>query len=129
MREIKFRFWNVGNKRWVNPSEIEFAYQDVNNESVGIPFHLFQEEIIYQQYTGLIDKNGREIYEGDILKIEWRIDSIDSDYYYDDVTFSKNLGMWLPHAVLTTDDIPCEIIGNIFENPDLMETKFYLHKR
>lgn len=68
-REIKFRFWDGADNCWSPPSLVEFSYQDVDNESVGVPFHLYGKEIIIQQYTGLKDKNGKEIYEGDLIEI------------------------------------------------------------
>ena len=131
-REIKFRFWNVGNNHWVNPNKIEFTYQDDDNESIGIPFHLYQEEIIYQQYTGLKDSKGKEIYEGDVVKIIY-------DKAIGEVYFDFNLGAFrlkdkssksYPITTYRFDEVnkpiglvnvADEVIGNIFENSELLE--------
>src|SRR5690606_11227640 len=84
----------------------------------------YPERYVLMQYTGLKDKNGREIYEGDIVlydrnihkdidtakfKVVWAKDryvlqEIKHKYYIDDVTWEL-----------------VEVIGNIYENPELME--------
>tara|TARA_R100000773_G_C4205877_1_gene106800 strand:- start:276 stop:659 length:384 start_codon:yes stop_codon:yes gene_type:complete len=125
MREIKFRAWDGINKKMVygatpdNPS---------SSWVLALP-----DEIIKMQYTGLKDKNGKEIYEGDIvtgkyknLNVEWDFKSIvcfdtinDSDGYANCVI----LGWVTTNGSSLHDlvDYGCEIIGNKYENPKLLE--------
>lgn len=112
MRELKFRAWNTIDNVMV---------YDLNSPSLkhGI---LEEDDYILLQYTGLKDKSGKEIYEGDIFKI------IGSSHdFIGKVIYSCELAGYF---IKFEDGEQCglfewneltHIIGNIYENPELME--------
>ena len=73
MREIKFRFWI---------KEKEVMVQDVRIHGK-LNSKLNQQWLVPMQFTGLKDKNGKEIYEGDVLNFDWRLQET-SELYADD---------------------------------------------
>ena len=66
-------------------------------------------ELDLMEYTGIKDKNQKEIYEGDILKSDW---GYDGKVDFESILYAKS-------ECTISDD--CEIIGNIYENPELWE--------
>lgn len=68
-REIKFRVWD-GHKLHINVSAMIFSHKTIDCGTVlvqGIPL-IVRDNCVWTQFTGLLDKNGKEIYEGDIVK-------------------------------------------------------------
>lgn len=118
MREIKFRAWNKETKKMIDPHKLTplALHKDcAEMKGVFLPFHKDLELI---EYTGLKDKNGKEIYEGDILQIfdknhEVKIINTESKCFVDYGYPDKHNGP-TPYWV--------EIIGNIYENPKLLES-------
>lgn len=114
MREIKFR-------AWLNMQE-EMIYADMFG--AGEKFAGRDCEIM--QYTGLKDKNGKEIYEGDLLKFDKDEDVLFEVFYHDqEARFScarihykgARCGGYVPNIYSQR----FEIIGNIYENKDLIK--------
>jgi uncharacterized phage protein (TIGR01671 family) len=129
MREIKFRAWDKEDKVMVE----FFPGDNLSDE-------YFCEPFIIMQYTGLKDKNGKEIYEGDIVKHidAWgrkKVDHIIGAVIFGEGKFSihcqgaddnRTYRGWLikgeyGHEEPLTSNTCQEIIGNIYENGDLLK--------
>ncbi len=109
MRPIKFRFWNK-----VEMSE-PHTLLDISKYS---DFEGMREDLTVMQFTGLLDKNGTEIYEGDILNSEK--DIVKVIFSFAQFSVSNNFET-LPLTVWMCPSKPdCDIVGNIHENPELL---------
>ena len=117
MREIKFRAWDKCN----TPNKM-IGWEDLctyHSEMVWL-FKPNHSQIILMQFTGLKDnKSGKEIYEGDIVKIE-------NPYYLDnwEVIFEDGGFKWWRKDMGQKDldtVTKVEVIGNIYENPELLK--------
>lgn len=127
-REIKFRAYSSHNHKMYPVSNIEWdidgrIWVTADDGKNGI--ELIDEEAHLMQYAGLHDKNGREIYEGDVLDIGLRnqdgkpvIAPVSYETYAAGYVLDNGgNGIW---QRLTED---CEVIGNIFEDKQLLEGK------
>lgn len=131
MRDIKFRAWDNEEHCMVHNFEMYQQHERkwIDNEGltetdnslpVSTHWSYYEEapELELMQYTGLHDKNGEEIYEGDILRYKDGITSI--EFNVREVSwFASNDNANLRYIV----DFGGEIIGNIYESPELLETK------
>ncbi len=116
MREIKFRAWDKQEKEMQSCEIVhnDRFYRYVNNL-----------KYVLMQFTGLKDKNGKEIYEGDILTDN--ISDKNFEVFWNDLGFWEGVGkdfkMVGSLGILDPDSYRFEIIGNIYKNPKLMEEK------
>lgn len=106
MREIKFRAWDRQVK------SMSASDWDMNKWE-----HYDPGRYITMQFTGLTDKNGKEIYEGDVCKWVGEGNVVFDDNIFG-VQWDERRGGWFP--LLPIDYQNTEVIGNIYENPDLI---------
>jgi len=121
MREIKFRAWNKNTKTMIDLQKTTplALHPDLDCDGIFIPFH---EDWPVMQYTGLRDRTGKEIYNGDIL-----LRKVDERYgpAMFRVAMSKR-GFWAVYSesglegLLGENNQVCEVIGNVFEHPELL---------
>ncbi|WP_434794410.1 hypothetical protein TPDSL_13890 [Terrisporobacter petrolearius] len=141
MRDIKFRFWNG---TCMNELDDLYMFEEDGMHSFedGARYYNY----IFMQYTGLKDKNGKEIYEGDILSykhIEYtdcskeEIEDIEKEVLIGLITYRPLASIIKPYGenvkcfgydninkeclVIDLESEELEVIGNIYENPELLE--------
>jgi uncharacterized phage protein (TIGR01671 family) len=109
MREFKFRMWEENEKCMVSWSELQYQWESEGYSEN----HFLQDHFVMMQYTGLKDKNGKEIYEGDVVKegnSEGQVDYIDDGFY---ISWVVNKDFW--SSTLKHHAQSLEVIGNIYE--------------
>jgi uncharacterized phage protein (TIGR01671 family) len=128
MRPIKFRAWNKDKKTMSVPDHLGFTEGElicIDFDAI-VPYGSFE----LMQYTGLKDKTGKGIYEGDIVK--YKFDYINygnskTDIIIQEIKFKNGAFYPRPHLDIcedkyyTTNAYDFEIIGNIHENIELLE--------
>jgi uncharacterized phage protein (TIGR01671 family) len=119
MREILFRGKAVGSLKWVEG----FYFREAGNfikelpSAVSTETHMVYEDTL-GQYTGLTDKNGKKIFEGDIVNIEYDTIVKNAVIEYRGASFygSTHADLW---ELDNYYDI--EVVGNIHDNPELLK--------
>ena len=116
-RIIKFRAWNKTSSKWMNLKDCI----DIDNYGGVYPFvRTDKAEIELMQYTGLKDKNGVEIYEGDILRIgSSLIEEVKWVGVGDWVGVKQPMVGFISYETIYPK--PIEVIGNIYENHELLK--------
>ncbi len=143
MRKIKFRAWDKKRKRFAPEIEIfsdgSFLIGEIEDSYSGLVYWENKENHILMQYTGLNDKNGKPIFEGDICSIyKGTIDLLNTivkfnpqhggfGFYFESIKNfmdrgERSLDLITPYW--KKDHI--EVIGNIYENKDLLDKQIGL---
>ncbi len=140
-REIKFRVWNNNRNMFIISGMTPKEIQDDATQSMELPM-MTSEDCVWQQYTGLKDKKGVEIYEGDVLRSYRQRPKEDSEYCLGDHWMEDGSNPFETVVELFTivahetqfferrytdgrggllngsDFNDCEVVGNIFEGVD-----------
>ena len=114
MRKLRFRAWEIDEKRWLDKDELFISVFDGSVTG-------WQKDAnwILMQCTGLKDKDGNEIFEGDIVRSQFPYNAtflVNTDLV---VWHIETAGFMLGPRMLN-DKLILEVIGNIYENPELL---------
>lgn len=130
MRELKFRIWDGAKNEWLASSNKDalpyygFALVGEVMTVQSPPVWSLDEGNVIEQYTGLKDKNGTEIYEGDIIKVEGDAEIYRVEWIYSGFGLEPRYNSPL-YPILGNVKLrkKIEVIGNVHENPELVEEK------
>ena len=132
---MKFRIWNTVIENWENPYYLAIRADFKENQllkSDGLthPFRNFYYNCVIQQFTGMLDKNGKDIYVGDLIKIDNTICSYEYlldqnnevvfDYFAFGLKTKDKVGNRQFSHLGSFEPENLEVVGNIFENPELI---------
>jgi hypothetical protein len=121
-RQIEFRAWD-GLKMIYPDSDGWFNYCKLADYNIlqSIRLDTVIKKLKAMQWTGLLDKNGKKIFEGDIVRIwdnpENYVEAVEWD------EFSARFILSDGHGLRDFEFIEIEVLGNIFENPELLTQK------
>lgn len=133
MRELKFRVWSKQYNSYVSTSDIYLRLD--GEEFVGSAFSMLlgtyslgnienaSDDFVVEQYTGFIDKNGKEVYEGDIVEEYVTYSNGSTEDIVAPVEWDEDEGCYAValERLHSYDSSELEVIGNIHENPELLE--------
>lgn len=138
MRPIRFRVWDNHIRKFIEHRQKDKLIKRQFGFGTRKTLILTQQQFTFLEYTGLTDKNGREIYEGDIVRLInatgfTSLAEVKNNDGCFDVEFQKGLAVFdgVHHQYTKYRDYvkvyvanhAIEIIGNIYENPELLEVK------
>lgn len=124
MREIKFRVWHKGKKIISEVFGIDILHKEIFFSNGDVDYCEISDfkYIELMEYTGLKDKNNKEIYEGDIVtlhngKYKVIFNSKEARFVLRDDEFEMNI------PFTNNNNKRMEVVGNIYENPELLGDK------
>lgn len=126
-RKIKFRAWDKEDKIIFNVARIDIADGSCYSHLFGSDIYDYWNNVELMQYTGLKDKNGVEIYEGDIVRIDYGDGLLMGIMEFHNFAwcikskYKNDKNLYYP--IFCEDIDLIEILGNIYENPELLKNK------
>lgn len=110
-RPLKFRVWDLKNKYWLNPSALRCGH----NDNSLIALNMDEKDYVIQQCVGIRDKFGHDIYEGDLVKLNyanWINNTGEVIYWYNGFYINCD-GSLVPDSYYQFEH--CCVVGNIFD--------------
>lgn len=136
---FKFRVWDKIHKKYIYCDFVGFCSVDKSGKGLkkiifrpsgidqllndGKIFYANEEDVVIEQCTGLRDKNGKLLYEGDIIRHHYDYGKVEWNYHHACFMLVFNDGDNREFGEIDMDSKLFEVIGSVHENPELLESE------